>query len=504
MKAAEARWRKLFNQAPGFMCILQGPRHVFEYANASYFDLIGPRDAIGKPLLEVLPEAEGQGFVSILDHVYTTGESYTGAATPILLASAREGESQQVFLDFVYQPIRDEAGSVTGIFVQGSDVTDRVNAHHSLREADRKKDEFLAMLSHELRNPLAPIFNALHLMKCEDESQVQRETREVIERQMKHMSRLVNDLLEVTRITTGRVKLRIELVNLYSIIRKAVERIRPMADNQKQNIVFSPGDTPIFLDADSTRLEQVIGNLLHNASKYNRQGGNIWIAVESGDDQVAITVRDDGPGIAPEFLPSIWDLFTQVEISPGRADEGLGIGLALVKNLVELHGGTVKVSSDGKGNGSEFTILLPVSAGKLDRPAAVIPSGSRPMRPLRILVIDDHRDAARMTGMVVKSWGHDVRVVNSGAEAFQCLQHFTPHVILLDLGMPYMDGYEVAREIRNTPLLKNCPIIAITGYGQAIDRRKSREAGINLHLTKPVEPAELKKVLMDQVAPKTA
>ncbi|MGH7130113.1 MAG: hybrid sensor histidine kinase/response regulator, partial [Planctomycetaceae bacterium] len=341
-----------------------------------------------------------------------------------------------------------------------------------LADAGRRKDEFLAMLSHELRNPMAPIFNALQLLGQEArENELQREARGVIERQVRHMSRLVDDLLEVSRITTGRTHLHIERVDANAVIQRAVERVRPLIDRRRQQLSLSLVDGVAWLDADATRLEQVFGNLLNNACKYNDDDGRIELKAERQDHRVVVRVRDDGIGMAPDLLPHVFDLFTQADKSLDRTEGGLGIGLALVKSLVEMHRGTVEAHSDGIGRGSEFVVRLPLaSETAAERETAPSPSKAAATGSLRILVVDDNVDGARMSAMLLRSWGHEVRVAHDGPNALQRAAGFRPQLILLDIGLPDMDGYEVARHIRQHPHLQDVRLAAVTGYGQDGDR----------------------------------
>ena len=368
---------------------------------------------------------------------------------------------------------------------------------NDLAESGRRKDEFLAMLSHELRNPLAPVFSALQLMEEEGYvSETQREAGGIIRRQMRHLSRIVNDLLEISRITTGRIALRTRRVDLNQVVVNAVERLRPNFESRRQVLHLNLMNAPVWLEADAARLEQVVGNLLHNASKYNRPRGNIWAAVEVGGDHARVRVRDDGVGIEPELLPSVFELFTQWDRSLGRTKGGMGIGLALVRNLVELHGGYVEAFSGGSKQGSEFIVWLPLAPAAAQRGPSASADDSRPSAGmLKVLVVDDHKDTARMSMMLLRSWGHHVRVANTGLEALEQARDFHPQVVLLDIGLPDLDGYEVARRIRNDPDLQAARLVAITGYGQASDRATALEAGYDQHMVKPVEPADLKKAL---------
>lgn len=375
--------------------------------------------------------------------------------------------------------------------------------YEALREADRRKDEFLAMLSHELRNPLAPILTALELIGDERNSKpVRDEALNVTRRQVIHLSRLVDDLLEMSRITTGKIRLQRQRIDANSVVERAVERMQPLIDQKHQDLRVTLASQPVWLEVDPARLEQVLGNLLDNASKYTPDGGRIWVTVTAEPEHVAFRVRDDGSGIDPELRPRIFDLFTQADKSLDRSEGGLGIGLALARQIVGMSGGTIEADSEGFGRGSEFTVRLPLAPpehteAEQPRPAAEPPSN--PDRAantgLRILVVDDGQDAAQMLAMLLQSWRHEVDVAHDGPAAIERALSFEPDVILLDIGLPLMDGYEVARRIRADPRFEEICLIAVTGYGQASDRQRSRAAGFDLHLVKPIDIRELAELL---------
>lgn len=366
-----------------------------------------------------------------------------------------------------------------------------------LRSADRRKDEFLALLAHELRNPLAPVRNAVTILrqKPTDDPDVLW-CREVIERQCDQLTRLVDDLLDISRITQGKIKLRREPVDLAAVISDAVETSRPVIDAQRHELVVIVPEDPIRIDGDRTRLTQVIANLLNNAAKYQNPRGRIELIVDRDPAGVAIKIRDDGIGIAPEVLSEIFELFSQGERAPDRTQGGLGIGLSLVKNLVEMHGGWVSGSSAGTGCGSEFVVHLPAPASEPAEPPVVPAGGPDPARPQprRILVVDDNQDAAESLAMLLRMSGHEVMVAHDGHQALAIAAIERPGVVLLDIGLPGMDGYEVCRRVRQQGLV-DAQIIAMTGYGQDRDRERSREAGFDTHTVKPVEIQELMQLL---------
>ncbi len=391
--------------------------------------------------------------------------------------------------------VRD--GRPVGVQGCARDITERKRAEEALKEADRRKDEFLAMLSHELRNPLAPIRNALHILKLADADVVTAaQMRDVMERQVEHLSRLVDDLLDMARITRGKIELRCERVDLAAAIARAVETAQPVIDAQGQQLTVALPVEPLHLEGDLVRLAQVFANLLNNAAKYTGEAGHIWLTAERENGGAVVRVRDDGVGMAPEVVPHVFDLFMQADRSAARSQGGLGIGLTLVRRLVELHGGTVVASSAGPGQGSEFAVRLPLLSAP-PAPPEVKPRESRavPSSTRRILVVDDNEDVAESLAMVLRLGGHEVEVAHDGPAALQAAHAYQPEVVLLDIGLPGMTGYEVAQRLRQQPPAGLALLVALTGYGQEEDRRRSWEAGFDLHLTKPVDPADLKQLL---------
>jgi two-component system CheB/CheR fusion protein len=388
----------------------------------------------------------------------------------------------------------------------------------TLKEVDRRKDEFLAMLAHELRNPLAPLLNAAHLIQASNSAETLAAAGEIIERQVRHMARLIDDLLDVSRITSGKIQLRKEMVNLADAVRRAVESVAPLMKARRHELTVSLPPTPVRLHADPTRLEQVLSNLLNNAAKYTPEGGHIALEVEPPratavtavarpPADVTITVRDDGVGIPEDMLERIFDLFIQVGRSLSSVSQwGLGIGLALVRTLVAMHGGSVKAYSDGPGKGSTFVVRLPLGAqGKEDASSlAPRPEALAPSPPVRVLVVEDSRDAAATLGLLLRGLGHDVQTAHDGPSALEAAQQHRPDVVLLDIGLPHMDGYEVARRLRQQPDMQAATLVAMTGFGQDEDRRRSFAAGFDHHLVKPVDPYELQKLLARREAPVNA
>jgi len=366
----------------------------------------------------------------------------------------------------------------------------------ALKDADRRKDEFLAVLAHELRNPLAPVRNAIEILRATPAPTPQLQwTQDVIDRQVRQLSRLVDDLLDVSRITSGKIELRKERVELGDAVRIALESSRPLIERGGHELSVQLPSEPIRLEADLARLAQVLSNLLNNAAKYTRPGGHIWVSAERLGSSAAIRVRDNGIGITPTMLTRIFEMFTQLPGSGVHSQGGLGIGLTLVRRLVELHGGSVEARSEGIGKGSEFVVTLPlagVESANDVQPAT--PGAERDARPRRILVVDDNRDAADSLCMLLKSRGHQIRVAYDGLEAVGAAVAFRPDVVLLDIGLPKLSGYEAARRIREAGGA-DALLVAVTGWGQDEDRRRAREAGFDHHLTKPVDPVAISRLI---------
>jgi PAS domain S-box-containing protein len=395
-------------------------------------------------------------------------------------------------------PLRNPDGSVRGSVAAFADVTALKEAERALQEADLRKNEFLATLAHELRNPLAPIRTAVDLLRRADgNGTVVEQARSMMGRQLDQMVRLIDDLLDVSRISQGKVQLRKQRVELATVIRSALETVQPLLAAQAHELTVTLPSEAIYLDADSTRLAQVISNLLNNAVKYTEKGGRIWLTAERQGHEAVVSVRDTGIGIAGKHLPLLFELFSQVTPALERSQGGLGIGLSLVRGLVELHGGTVKAQSDGIGRGSEFIVRLPiVELPPVQEPRDLAGDGKAVSdRNRRILVVDDNRDAADSLAMMLEMMGHETSTAYDGQEAVQAAATFRPEVILLDIGLPKMNGYEVARHIRQQEWGKGLALIALTGWGQAEDKRRALEAGFDHHLTKPVAAAALEKLL---------
>lgn len=369
-------------------------------------------------------------------------------------------------------------------------------SEESLREAARRKDEFLAMLAHELRNPLGPILSAAdRLGKGGVPAETVADCAEVIARQVRQLARMVDDLLDVSRLTRGKIDLRREPVELHDVVQGAVETCRHHLDGRSHRLLTSLPPRPLLLDADPARLQQAVANLLNNAAKYTEPGGRVTLIVEREGDQVALTVEDTGRGIAAAFLPRVFDLFAQEDRSLDRSCGGLGIGLTLVKGIAEMHGGTVEARSAGVGKGSAFVLRLPGPVGAPQAPAPAPPAASPRAAPRRVMLVDDNDDLARLLSGLLRLDGHDVRTFPDGQRALEAARTFRPEVVLLDVGLPGMDGFEVARRMRGLPELEGALLVALTGYGSEADRARGREAGFQHHLVKPVNILALEALL---------
>ena len=395
-------------------------------------------------------------------------------------------------------PLRDEWGTLTGAVNILVDITDRKRAEDALREADRRKDEFLAILAHELRNPLAALRNALQLLRLgAGHEETLEQARDIMERQLNQMVRLVDDLMDASRIPRNMLELRKERVELASIIQSAVESTRPLVEQCGHELIVVVTPQPIFLLADPVRLAQVFCNLLSNAAKYTERGGHIWISAAREGDVVIVTVRDTGIGIPAHKLSEIFEPFKQLDRSLERAQGGLGIGLSLARGLVELHGGTLEARSAGPGNGSEFSATFPLlGMGTCPEPQAKQIRLKPPMSSkFRILVVDDNEDSAASLAIMLDLMGHDTRIAHDGVAAVEAAQDFQPEVVLLDIGMPKLNGYDAARRIREQSWGRTIFLIAMTGWGQDEDKHRAACAGFNLHMTKPVDPSALENLL---------
>jgi PAS domain S-box-containing protein len=497
VKTSELNYRRLFQSAKDGILVLDAITLEIIDANPFMTTLVGysREELLGKELWEigffgdksssqaVYQELQECGYVRY-DHLPL--ETKNGKRAEVEFISNVYLVGQRVVAQCNIRDISERSGMQRKLHEQAADLADQ----------HLRKDEFLAMLSHELRNPLAPIANAVHLLRLhESDDPIQQRARIIIERQVVQLTRLVDDLMEVSRITTGKVLLRNEIVAANAIVEHAVETTRSMMDQRGHALVVSLSPNPIWLHADSARLEQVVVNLLTNAAKYTEEGGRIWLTVEQEQEECVIRLRDTGVGIAPELLPRIFDLFAQAERSLARSRGGLGIGLALVQRLVEMHGGQVEVFST-PGQGSEFVVRLPLVHYSAPKPG-LVPAETVEIltRVLRVLVVDDNADTADSLALIVELSGHAVCTVRDGLAAVRAADEYRPDVVLLDIGLPGLNGYEVATWIRQQERLKGIVLVAITGYGQGSDRELALKAGFDHHLVKPVDFAKIQTIL---------
>jgi PAS domain S-box-containing protein len=439
--------------------------------------------------------------------VFTNGAEVAPTRLPLQRAARGEelrGYEEQIHFDdgqvvHLYGsavPVRDPSGKPRGSIGAFVDVTRLKEVEAAMREADRRKDEFLALLSHELRNPLAPILTAAQLMELRGDVATPRE-REVIIRQVKHLARLVDDLLDVSRIARGKIKLAKRPLELAVIVAQAVEATAPLFEQRRHRLELAVPPEGLLVDADEVRLVQVVSNLLTNAARYTPPGGRVEVTGAREGGEVLLRVRDDGAGIDAELLPQVFEIFVQGGRGLDRAQGGLGLGLSLVRTLTALHGGTVEAKSEGPGRGSEFTVRLPVAAARAEAARGGDGDGGRGAagRGQRVLVVDDNRDGGEMIRDLLTHAGFEVQLAGSASQALAVAQGFRPQVAILDIGLPTMDGYALARELR--ALMSDAPpvLVALTGYGQEQDRRRSTDAGFTLHLVKPVDPEKLTHVV---------
>jgi PAS domain S-box-containing protein len=641
LREQEARLRAIVEQAPAFICTLRGPGHVFELVNERYYELVGRREVVGKPVAEALPEVVGQGFIELLDGVYRSGESYSGIEMPVLVRRAPDGELERRFVNFVCQAMRGEDGGVAEIFVHGVDVTETVLARHAvvesearlrqladampqivfaarpdghvdyfnrrwyeytglpedgrtgdesweevhepgslervkavwaealrsgrdyeieyrLRRADgafrwhlgralpirdaegrivrwygtntdiddqkrseaaaaeardqaqaanRMKDEFLATLSHELRTPLNAILGWAKILRSGPvDGEDLEEGLAAIERNSTAQAQIIEDLLDVSRIVSGNFKLEVQRVNIQEIVDAATGSVMPAATAKGIRVHKVLDSLAGPVSGDPARLQQVVWNLLSNAVKFTPKGGKVQVLLERVNSHVEISVIDTGMGIRPDFLPHVFDRFRQADSSTTRRHGGLGLGLAIVKQLVELHGGTVRAKSPGEGQGSTFTVTLPITVIHPDRPA---PPKARPkpaddpavlcrhchLAGVRVLVLDDEPDARQLIRRVLAECEAEVALASSAAEALELVERFEPDVIVSDVGMPDQDGYEFIRQVRAKRDFKSLPAAALTAFARAEDCRQAMLAGFQTHVAKPVDPAELVAVV---------
>ncbi len=499
---ARARINTILDQMPAGVLLLEAPSARVVYTNHQ------AEEIAGGPI----------GGVDGYSCWRPDGRAYRPEDLPVVRALAGEVVTAEVmhFLRAAEErraisvnavPIRDSAGTIVAAVATYYDITEQTRleqAMHTARAeaetANRAKDEFLAILGHELRNPLAPILTALHLMQLRGVGA--EKERVIIERQVRHLARLVDDLLDVSRITNGKIELKREPLELGTVVARAIELVSPLLEKRQHDLAVDLPSRGLLVEADPVRLAQVVSNLLQNAAKYSDPNGRIWVSgrLDAESRQVVLTIRDAGYGIAPEMLPKIFDLFMQERQPLDRSQGGLGLGLAIVRNLVDLHGGTVSIDSEGKGCGTEVTIRLPAivrQARAGERGSDGRSSSAAGAATSRILVVDDNQDGAELLSEALHAQGHATRVAYDGPGALRIARDFAPQIALLDLGLPVMDGFELARRLREQPGLERIQLIAVTGYGRDEDRGRSSGAGFNAHVVKPVDLDSLEPLIRE-------
>lgn len=492
LRQSEARFRLLVNGVKDYAIFMLDAEGRVASWNSGAERINGYADA----------EIIGEHF----SRFYSSEDVQAGKPARELVIAAEQGSVEDegwrvrkdrslFWANVVITAIRDNDGKVVGYAKVTRDLTEKQRTK-ALEVADRQKNEFLAMLAHELRNPLAPISNGLQLLMLPGvDDATLKQTTALMQRQLTHLVRLVDDLLDVSRIVTGKLTFRKEPTDLASIIQRAAEETQPAIDARGHELMVSLPMRPIIIDADAVRIAQVISNLLVNASKYTDKPSRIWLTVDRDGGEVVIRVRDQGIGIAPDVLPKIFNLFVQADDSLARSLGGLGIGLTVVKRIVETHGGSVSAASEGQGKGSEFIVRLPISQAM-----ATVSRGIAPPRlaaaQRRVLVVDDNVDAALTISTLLKAWGHDTQTVFNGPAALEAARTFRPEIVLLDIGLPGMSGYEVAQQLRSEATSPDVVIAALTGYGQESDRRRSLEAGFDFHIVKPPDPTILETLMI--------
>jgi PAS domain S-box-containing protein len=484
LRESEDRFRHMADNVP-VLIWLSGPAG-YEFVNREFLKFAGCDFGRleGAGWQDLLHPSDAPGFFAAYNRAYRQRQRFE------MQLRFRRADGEYRWLRVTAVPRIGDDGLLLGFVGCSVDITDIKRSEDTLREADQRKDEFLATLAHELRNPLAPIRNSLQILRIGTDDEAVGKVHDMLERQVDQMVRLVDDLLEVSRITRGKIELRRERVQLEAVIRDALETSKPLIDAGRHQLTVGLPQEPLWLDADPVRLAQVFSNLLNNAAKYTEPSGHIWINANRQGDQVVVSVCDTGIGISAEKIPKVFNLFAQVDATTAKAQGGLGIGLALARRLVEMHGGRIDARSGGVGEGSEFRVFLPLAReqerkrisdprrmGRAEHPSAVH----------RVMVVDDNKDAAESLGMLLRLSGMDVQIANDGPSALKTFPIFHPTVILLDLGMPGMDGYEVAQHIRHLPDSENVALIALTGWGHAESRQRSRDTGFVHHLVKPIE-----------------
>ena len=489
MREGEQRFRTLAEMSPTAIMVYQDGRYV--YANPTMVRLLGakaPEDVLALTPFQIVTEPYHQ---FIRDRVRIALDE--GRSVPMIEYQWRRLDGSLIDVEVASSPVTWRGRPAVQAVAR--DITERLSMTRALKEADRRKDEFLATLAHELRNPLAPVSNGLHLLaRSQPFAAENGEILTMMERQVRHLVRLVDDLLEVARVSSGKIELKKERVELKDVLRHAVDASRPLIDKEGHRLAIDLPDEEIELDADPVRLGQIFANLLNNAAKFTDTGARIWLTARRAGDQAVVTVSDEGVGIAAEALPRVFDLFAQHETRRDRINSGLGIGLALARTLAELHGGSIEAESE-PGKGSAFTVRLPVAARARDRDERAQRAYATRSATARVLIVDDERDVGDSLAMLVRALGAETKVVYDGEAAVEAALRFAPHLALLDIKMPAIDGYETARRIRALPGGEAITLVALTGWGQPETRRRANEAGFDSLFVKPIDIAALEGLL---------
>ncbi len=492
------RLRAVVEQAPAFICVLRGPDHVFELANERYYEVVGKRDILGKPLREALPEVRGQGYIELLDRVYSTAESFTGSQMPVMLRRRNDDLLEQRFVDIVYQPLYEPDGSVSGVLTHGIDVTDVVQSKEALRAtaerlrravaeaqaANQAKDRFLAVLSHELRTPLTPV--ALVAAALESDPRLPVDVREdiaMVRRNVDLETRLIDDLLDLSRVMSGKLRLDIQSLHVHRAIEHALGIVGPELEAGGIKVELLLGATKDLIHADPARIQQTLWNLLKNVVKFTPRGGRVEIRTSNAGDQIHLAIADTGEGIAAELIARIFDPFEQGSTQSARRAGGLGLGLAVAQSIVDLHGGSIHVESPGWGQGSTFTVRLPLVTSGAGTPSAAPEPRSVPSAKVRVLLVEDHADSATALMRLLCIDGMDVVWASSVAAALEVAGKQTFDVLVSDVGLPDGSGFDLVRALHR---IQPIPAIAISGYGMEDDLRQSRSAGFAEHIVKPI------------------
>lgn len=507
VEAERSRLAYIFEHSPSFVCIQHGAEHVYELTNPAYQKLIGHRDVVGKNVREAFPDIEQQGYYELLDNVYQTGKPYIGRESVVDFQHTPSNPHERRVINFVCQPIFEPDGTVSGIFTHGVDVTDLVEARRSAENANRLKDEFLATLSHELRTPLASILGwSRILLNGEIDIEKSQKAVETINRNAEVQKQLVEDILDISRIVTGKLRLDVRPIDMTKVIKAAIETARPAMEAKNIKLQTQFDQQAKDINGDFERLQQVVWNLLSNAVKFTETEGYIEISLEKINSYVEMTVADTGRGIEAEFLPFVFDRFRQSDGSMTRRHGGLGLGLAIVQQIVEMHGGKVAVASQGLNKGSSFTVTLPLRLLPNEPESKPVPLNSAEianqwhkqpaateLAGLKLLVVDDEPDSRELLAFTLGLHGASVVTADSAAEAFDIIRNQKFDLLISDIGMPDEDGFALIKKIRKLPEAQNgkIPAIALTAYARLEDRVKALRSGFQMHIAKPIENAEL-------------